>query len=451
MTPAQIQLARRRLALGIANVGFWVLAAAGGLAWLLFRGGGTNGIGLRENALVLAAAVTIQAGFDFLGGCVLMPPPRPTPGRWLRGWLRGALGHTLVLGGVGLLSYASFRAGLGFLPAIVLATVALALGRRFILWAIGGIRTARETDAGEPILVAHGGGGSGSGSDENAPAVARFVPQPGEPALDENAGAAAVAAAAPAPDPAFTGGLVVGVGPGRRALWLLPAAWRRLLPADEIAAERSRRRWGIASGLPGRTLALVLGWNLAGAALGALVLDLSAQPPAGALLLQVCWMTLWTFGSLLLLPSLSRAAVFAADRAALAAGHDPRSWIRRFPSVVGEDGGGGSDLVQTIFYPVPSAARRLERLEKPAGAATGAGAAAATATPAAVGAANAAGAPAAVGAANAAGAAAAGPGFVPGNLARDNLYYSWATCTLLGRAVHCNAGRPALWVFPPSA
>ncbi len=370
MTPAQNALARRRLALGITNVGFWVLAAAGGLAWLLLRG--TGGIGLRENALVLAAAVTVQAGFDFLGGCVLMPPPRPTPGRFLRRWLRGALGHTLVLGGVGLLSYASFRAGLGFLPAVAVATGVLALGRRFLLRALGGVAVSRETDAGEPVLLAGGG--------------------------DD------------AIDPAFTGGLV---GWGRRsARWLLPAAWRRALPAAEFAAERSRRRWGIADGLPGRTLALILGWNLAGAALGSLVLGLSAQPPGGALLLHACWMTLWTFGSLLLLPSLSRGAVFAADRAALAGGHDPRPWIRRFPSVVGEDGGGGSDLVQTIFYPVPSAARRLERLEKPAAAAAG---------------------------------------FAPGNLARDNLYYSWATCTLLGRAVHCNAGRPALWVFPPSA
>ena len=42
-------------------------------------------------------------------------------------------------------------------------------------------------------------------------------------------------------------------------------------------------------------------------------------------------------------------------------------------------------------------------------------------------------------------------GTVLGNLARINLYYSWATLTLLGRAVHCNVGQPALWVLPPSA
>ena len=42
-------------------------------------------------------------------------------------------------------------------------------------------------------------------------------------------------------------------------------------------------------------------------------------------------------------------------------------------------------------------------------------------------------------------------GFVAGILARSNRYYSGATLTSLGRAVHCNVGRPALWVFPPSA
>jgi len=39
---------------------------------------------------------------------------------------------------------------------------------------------------------------------------------------------------------------------------------------------------------------------------------------------------------------------------------------------------------------------------------------------------------------------------VIGNVARTNLFLSLATLTLLGRCVHCNAGRPELWVFPPS-
>ena len=58
--------------------------------------------------------------------------------------------------------------------------------------------------------------------------------------------------------------------------------------------------------------------------------------------------------------------------------------------------------VETIFYPMPSAARRLRQIEKPL------------------------------------------TGFIPASLSRSNLYYSWATLTLLGRAVHCNVGRPVL-------
>ena len=119
-------------------------------------------------------------------------------------------------------------------------------------------------------------------------------------------------------------------------------------------------------------------------------------------------MTLWAFIGLLILPALSRPAVFAAVRAAAESGFDPRPWITRFPVLIGENGSSNS-AVQVVFYPIPSAALRLRQLVHPV------------------------------------------RGFVPGNLARSKLYYSLATLTLLGRAVHCNVGRPALWVFAPSA
>jgi Zn-dependent protease with chaperone function len=160
------------------------------------------------------------------------------------------------------------------------------------------------------------------------------------------------------------------------------------------------------SGLPGRAFILLLGWNLLGAYVGMLAFKLAERPPAEALLGHACSMTLWAFVGLLVLPALSRKAVFAADRAAADSGIDPRAWITRFPQLVNEDGS-SSPTVQAIFYPIPSAVSRLRQLEQPFS------------------------------------------GFVPGNLARSNLYYSWATFTLLGRAVHCNVGRPALWVFPP--
>ena len=362
MTPTQTQVAGRRLALGILNVGSWVLAAAGGLWFLPWVT--SPRLSPSSVALLLLGALGVQAGFDYVGGVLLMPAPRPELRRFFGSWLRGAVGHTLVLGLVAALSYGSFRLSGGFVAGVVVATLGLAVARTGCLRLLGGVSlTSQPGSDGATLLAA-------------------------------------------ADDPAFTGATI---GWGHRAVNLWPISWRQRVPANERAAEETRRRWQIAQGLPGRTVLLVLGWNTLGSALGSFLFHLAMYPPATALLLHACWMTLWTFGSLLTLPSLSRPAVFAADRAALDAGHDPRGWIARFPELVGEDGG-ASPLVQTIFYPVPSAKRRLQRL-------------------------------------------AAGPvtGFIWGNLARANLYYSWAGCTLLGRAVHCNVGRPVLWVFPPSA
>jgi|LakMenEpi03Aug12_release.lakeMendotaPanAssembly.Ray.scaffolds.fasta_scaffold06907_16 hypothetical protein len=361
MTPAQMQLARRRLWLGITNVGFWVLAAGAGLFWLVICRAEAPGAGLLLG--IGAGAIAAQAVFDFIGGVTLLPGPRPSGMTFLRGWLRGVLGHTLVLSGVGVVSAISLRFTGGFIAGIAFATLALAIGRRNLLGAIGGVPTAELAHDGEKLLTV---------------AVK---------------------------DPAFTGGIA---GLGRRAKSLLPANWISTLPKPELAAESIRRRWQIANALPARAFFLILLWNLLGTFIGTQVFHLAERPRAAALLGHACWMTLWTFASLLVLPALSRKAVFAADRAAADSGHDPRAWIARFPDVVGEDGSPNA-AVQTIFYPVPSTELRLRHLGQPSS------------------------------------------GFVPGNLARSNLYYSWATFTLLGRAVHCNVGRPALWVFPPSA
>ncbi len=361
MTPAQTQLARRRLALGITNVGTWVLAACAGLYWLVTCRADAPGTPLL--LAIGAGVIATQAVFDFIGGVTLMPGPRPSVMTFLRGWSRGALGHTLVLAGVGIVSAISLRLTGGFSAGIVLATTALALGRLHLLRVIGGVATTSHAHDGENVLTA---------------------------AVN---------------DPAFTGGIV---GLGRRAKSLLPASWMDILPKSELAAECSRRRWQIAHALPARAFVLILCWNLFGTFTGTQAFHLADRTPAVALLGHACWMTLWAFAGLLVLPALSRKAVFAADRAAADSGLDPRAWITRFPDLVGEDGSPNA-AVQTIFYPVPSAEMRLRQLGHPF------------------------------------------PGFVPGNLARSNLYYSWATFTLLGRAVHCNAGRPALWVFPPSA
>ena len=99
--------------------------------------------------------------------------------------------------------------------------------------------------------------------------------------------------------------------------------------------------------------------------------------------------------------------MFAADRAAVAQGCDAAGWIVKFPELTGEDGNART-VLQRVFYPIPSARERLHWLGSP-------------------------------------------PSLpVVGNVARMNLFLSLATLTFLGRCVHCNVGRPELWVFPPS-
>jgi len=355
----QLKLARSRLRLGIANVGFWVVTASVGLFWL--TSGGVHDLDTRACVVIGLAAIVVQAAFDVIGGAWLMPQPAPAPGEFLRRWVRGVVCHSSVLVGVGLLSYASFRLSSGFALAVLIASIGLALWRRLIFRTMAGA------------------------------ALSEF-PRDGRKNL-----AAAVS------DPAFTGGIV---GFGRRALSLWPARWLKGLPQSELAVESRRREWQLANGLNDRALLVVLGWNLFGTSLGTFLFALAHRTPAEALFGHACWMTLWAFVGLLLLPALSRSAVFAADRAAAADGLAPAAWIKRFPELTGEDGSANT-AVQTIFYPIPSVEMRLRSIDD---------------TP-----------------------------IVLGSLARNNLYYSWATLTLLGRTVHCNVGRPALWVFPPSA
>jgi hypothetical protein len=361
MTPPQLDLARRRLWLGITNVGFWVLLSAVGLYCMVT--GETSGMGIGLPGAMFVTVIAIQAVFDFVGGINLMPGPRPSVTNFMRGWVRGVFGHTIVLVAVATVSATSLRHTGGFGAGIVLAMAALAFGREQLLRSVGGGVITEIAHDGETIVIA---------------------------AVN---------------DPSFTGGII---GLGRRAKNLLPASWMSTLPEPELTAESARRRWQIANGLPTRAFVLILCWNLLGTFIGTLVFQLAERPPTVALTGHACWMTLWTFASLLVLPALSRKAVLAADRAAADSGHAVRAWIERFPGLVGEDGSSTSS-VQTIFYPTPSATLRRRQLDKPLS------------------------------------------GLVLGNLARSNLYYSWATLTLLGRAVHCNVGRPALWVFPPSA
>jgi hypothetical protein len=72
MTDIQSQIARRRLILGISNVGFWVATSAAGLLWCLVFGSRS----IDKTALLkcMLGMVAVQSLFDFIGGVIFVPP-----------------------------------------------------------------------------------------------------------------------------------------------------------------------------------------------------------------------------------------------------------------------------------------------------------------------------------------------------------------------------------------
>lgn len=205
-------------------------------------------------------------------------------------------------------------------------------------------------------------------------------------------------------DPGFSGGWI-GL-PGNERL-IQPASWRALLDDDELRAQELRRQQIVSSGSRWRGVSLALGFQLLGLSL---VWQLSdGANNAATLTTLALGMTLWNFLGLLILPTPSRAGVYEADHNARRAGaalEDLVNGLRKLDRLQ-EDESERADGVELIFHPVPSAGHRVRRLR--ADLATK-GAHHAT---------------------------------------RTALFLSWACLGFLSRAVHCNAGRPEVWVVFP--
>jgi hypothetical protein len=207
-------------------------------------------------------------------------------------------------------------------------------------------------------------------------------------------------------DEGFVGGWV---GLVRPRLWV-PAHWARL-PFQALVAQLVRRRAARDTGLHARGLALALGWNTAGLAL-ALQLPRADATHAAGLLTLVAWTTLWSFLGLLLLPTPSRHAVYALDvAAAQVAGREAVGCAAERLDAWQDDERTRPAGVEAVFHPVPARGARMAALA--AGAAPGAGQLAAH------------------------------------QAARHALWAAWALLSPLSRVVHCNVGRPALWVVWP--
>jgi len=208
--------------------------------------------------------------------------------------------------------------------------------------------------------------------------------------------------------PHFTGG-AYGL-PGRGA-WVVPQRWSEATHALDPLALRERRGWLLASGARDRGVALAVAWN---AVPLLVVLAWSGAPVTGGDLVQLALVsTLWSFVGVLSLPTPSRRAVYQADAAALRRGADPERFAADLRTLDADqdDEPSRSRAVESIFHPIPALERRLLALQTPSERPSTEASA--------------------------------------WHAARMALYLSWSGVGLLGRSVHCNVGRPEVWVFLP--
>ncbi|MEL6498140.1 MAG: hypothetical protein AAF937_05170 [Planctomycetota bacterium] len=203
-------------------------------------------------------------------------------------------------------------------------------------------------------------------------------------------------------DRGFTGG-IDGVIAARSIS--IPRVWQDTLEADELDAVLGRRKAASVSGAFVRGRIGSLMFTLSGVAVAGLLVGSAELGTAEGIVRLSLWFTLWSFVGLLVLPTLSRRAIARAD-AECGMGDRALDALAKVDRL-GDDEGDRPAIIETIFHPVPAIDRRSEDTN--------------------------------VG----------GTGFW--DIARMSLYLSAAGLGLLGRAVHCNAGRPELWAYLPSA
>lgn len=208
-------------------------------------------------------------------------------------------------------------------------------------------------------------------------------------------------------NPFFTGG-VCGL-PGRERL-VIPKRWLQTFSQAQLRAILLRKQGVISSWSRTKGLLLALFWNLAGFCLAYLCSgDITS---VAALITFSLWFTLWSFVGLLVLPAPSQLGVFEGDGFAINQGiaKDTLEIVIKNLDKNQDDEYTRSEGVEKFFHPIPSVERRLAFInDSKAQHATGAW-----------------------------------------HGARVALFLSWAGVSFLSRAVHCNCGRPDVWVLLPS-
>lgn len=209
------------------------------------------------------------------------------------------------------------------------------------------------------------------------------------------------------PDEGFTGG-IAGLPTAERLV--LPVRWVAMFDARTTALLVARRTAIVDRGLRALGLAGAILWTGAAFALASLM------PGAGVasvpeLLTTSLWFTVMSFIGLLILPTPSRKAAIAADAYAIDGIEERRDELVEALGALdklADDEPERGPEVERTFHPVPSLGSRTRALAEPR------------------------------------------PERAPWHLARTAIFLSIAGLNPLHRLVHCNAGRPDLWVFMPT-
>lgn len=210
-------------------------------------------------------------------------------------------------------------------------------------------------------------------------------------------------------DEGFTGGVlgVVSVG-----AVVLPMAWREVLPERLLAVVAQRRRLAATSGAWTRGRVVAIGFTALGQLIAALAVPSGMVGDSGGVIVFSLVFTLWSFAGLLLLPTLSRSASRSLDRAAVSGGARPDELVMaaRMLDRLQDDEPRRPGWIERIFHPIPSVTARDAWISSDANRPLRSGA---------------------------------------WDVARTSIFLSWSGLGLLSRSVHCNCGRPDLWVFLP--
>ena len=211
-------------------------------------------------------------------------------------------------------------------------------------------------------------------------------------------------------DEGWTGGIEGVCRP--RAL-LMPSRWHDALTDEESMLSIKRRVLAIRTGAWIRGRVAAIGFVILGAVLAGILTGSNALGTAAGTIEFSLWYTLWSFLGLLILPTPSRAAVYRVDEALRAGFTDPEEHssdavLLEHLDTLADDEPTRPAVIEAIFHPIPSVSRRADGTH-----------------------------------ANAR---------VPDwwDAARSAVFMGTAAGSLLGRAVHCNCGRPVLWVYLPS-